>query len=418
VIEDPDPRDLLRAWRGVVAALTLVASVAPAHAAGRHAPPPSPLEEEGVEPPGAPEEAPSEFGQQNAAYRAFKETLHREYGLDYRLDLTLLPQWTAAKGGEPVGNFIYSPVVSWRPFTDTAAGSGAFVVAYFGNDFWTKHDIVSLQSHVGFLSPPSDWFSDLSNLAQLTYTHTAPGAWNWLSITVGQYSFAIYDDNRYAGNSQLRFENDAAQNATQTYTSGDLGTFAQITAPDRQWLIAGGFQGADNIDGVGVSSRGLADGRLAYFAAARVTPRGFGGSYGLLWYAQPAVPEQPSRSQGVSFSGEQSLAAGWVAHLRANTASGAANPIRTSVAAGVVREDVFGRERPDQLGLGLSWNKTNLKAVTQPARNGELVAEAFVNYALLDRLKVGPDLQLYDHPALAPGSAAAAVISLRATASF
>src|SRR5581483_43813 len=116
-----------------------------------------------------------------------------------------------------------------------------------------------------------------------------------------------------AGTSQLRFENNAAQNATQTYTSGDLGAFAQIAPPDRQWLIAGGFQGADYIDGVGITPRGLAAGRIASFAAARITPRGVGGSYGVLWYQQPAVPEQPARSHGISFSAEQPLVARWSA---------------------------------------------------------------------------------------------------------
>jgi hypothetical protein len=413
-------RDRITARAAATLAIALASGAAgapDARAAGHHAPAP-PQAPEGVEAPGAPAEEPDELTHQNALYRDFKETLHTDYGLDYRVDLTVLPQWTAAKGGEPVGNFIYSPTVAWRPFTDTAAGSGAFVISYFGNTFWTKHDVASVSSRVGLLSPPSDWFSDLSNLAQLTYTHTLPGAWSWLSVSAGQYSFGIYDDNRYAGNSQGRFENDAAQNATQTYTNGDLGAFAQITAPDRQWLVAGGFQGADNVNGVGVSSRGLESGRIATFAAGRITPRGLGGSYGLLWYQQPAVPAQPSRSVGLSFSGEQILIAHWTGYLRANTASGAANAIRTSVAGGVVRDDPFGRERPDQLGFGLAWNKTNHAALMQPAHAAELVLETFFNYALFDRLKIGPDLQLYDHPALAPGSSTAVVFTLRATASF
>jgi hypothetical protein len=416
-----DRHDTGRAVRrlavAATAAIALACGAPAARAAGHHAPPPAAPPED-VEAPGTPEEADDEFAHQNALYREFKETLHNQYRLDYRIDLTVLPQWTAAKGGETVGNFIYSPTAAWRPFSNTEAGSGTVVVGYFGNTFWTKHDVAGVAARVGLLAPPSDWFSDLSNLAQLTYTHTLPGALNWLSVTVGQYSFGIYDDNRYAGNSQLRFENNAAQNATQTYTSGDLGAFAQITAPDRQWLVAGGFQGADNVDGVGVSTRGLEAGRLATFAAGRITPTGWGGSYGLLWYQQPAVPAQPSRSHGLSFSGEQTLSAHWTGYLRANTASGAAIPIKTSVAGGVVRDDPFGRERPDQLGFGIAWNQTNFKAVTQPAHRAELVAEVFANYAVFDRLKLGPDLQLYDHPALAPGTSTAVVVTLRATASF
>jgi hypothetical protein len=37
------------------------------------------------------------------------------------------------------------------------------------------------------------------------YTHTLPDAWSWLSVTVGQYTFAAFDSNQYAGNVQTAF---------------------------------------------------------------------------------------------------------------------------------------------------------------------------------------------------------------------
>ena len=330
-----------------------------------------------------------------------------------------MPQWTAARGGDTVGNFIYAPTIGWTPFTDTWAGSGAFLFSYVENHFWTRSDNNALLARVGFLSAPSDWFGDLSEIAQLTYSHTLPGSWNWLSATVGQYSFALYDQSQYAGGAPANFSNYAlAQNGTQVYPSADLGAFAQAALPDRQWTFAGGFQGARNLNGTGLSARGIATGQLAYFAATQVAPRGWGGSYGLLWYLQPAVPDQPSRSHGISFSAAQRIAGSWAAVLRVNTASGLASSIETSVAGGVVEDDPLGRGRPDQIGFGLAWNKTNIAAVAQPARGSELVAEVYATYAVFDALKVGPDLQLYNHPALAPGSGPAAVFILRGTASF
>jgi hypothetical protein len=352
-------------------------------------------------------------------YAAFKEMLRIEYGLQYSLDVSLVPQWTAAKGGDAVGNFIYAPTISWTPFADSWTGSGTFVFSYQQNRFWTRSDTNALLARVGFLSAPSDWFGNLSGVAQLTYSHTLPDAWSWLSATVGQYSFALYDQAQYAGGSPTNFSNYAlAQNGTQAYVSADLGAFAQAATPDREWALAGGFQGATNLSGEGISPRGIETGRLAYFAAAQYAPSGWGGSYGLLWYLQPAVPDQPSNSHGISFSAAQRIAAKWAAILRVNTASGFASPIATSVAWGVIEDDPFGRGRPDQIGFGFAWNQTNIKAVGQPARSAELVAEIYASYALFDGLKVGPDLQLYNHPALAPGSGAAAVFTLRGTASF
>jgi len=111
-----------------------------------------------------------------------------------------------------------------------------------------------------------------------------------------------------------------AQNGTQAYVSADLGAYAQAAGPDQQWVLAGGFQGANNLTGEGLSARGIATGKLAYFAAARLAPGGWNGTYSLLWYLQPAIPAQPSQSQGLSFSGAQKLG-GWGAFLRVNTAS-------------------------------------------------------------------------------------------------
>src|SRR4051794_2491295 len=130
---------------------------------------------------------PTGIQRDDAEYLASKEELRTRYGLDYSLDITLMPQWAAAKGGGSVGNFIYSPSATWTPFADAAAGSGAITFSLQQNRFWTQRDITTLQTHAGFLTPPSDWFTNVASLGQLTYTHTLPGSWNWLSMTLGQY---------------------------------------------------------------------------------------------------------------------------------------------------------------------------------------------------------------------------------------
>jgi hypothetical protein len=182
--------------------------------------------------------------------------------------------------------------------------------------------------------------------------------------------------------------------------------------------LAGGFQGATNLTGSGLSPRGIAAGKLAYFVAAQSAPGVLGGSYSLLWYRQPATPEQLSSSQGISFNAVQNINPQLGLFLRVNHAGGRDSAIATSLAWGVVVNGPLARRPFDQIGLGFARNRTNLQAVDLPARNSEFVAEIYYNYAAFRGLRVGPDIQLYADPALAPVSGPVAVLTLRGTALF
>ena len=354
-------------------------------------------------------------------YLAWKEQLQNQYGLEYSLLVSVLPQWGMPKGGAAGIDFIWSPGIVWKPFTDTAAGSSSFTFWMQQNQFWSGHDTNSFQRRAGLLTPPADWGANTTNFAQLTYTYTLPGEWSWLSATLGQYSFNLYDLNQYAGNGQTNFMNYAlAQNATQTYVSADLGAYLQAVAPVRDLTFAGGFQGATNLTGSTITTRGLAEGKKAWFLAAQWAPKLLaGGSYGLLWYAQPALPEEElSSSSGVSFNAVQNINPEWGVFLRANAATGTISPIASSIAGGVIRNDPFTHDPLDQIGLGVARNRTNTAALDQPARHAEWVADAYYNYTVFKGLQLSPDIQLYANPALAPGAGPEAVFTLRVTATF
>jgi carbohydrate-selective porin OprB len=143
-----------------------------------------------------------------------------------------------------------------------------------------------------------------------------------------------------------------------------------------------------------------------------------GGAYGLLGYSQPSVPQQPSSSRGLSFNAAQNIDAKWGLFLRANGASGTTNPIEASVAWGGIRNDPFHHNRLDQLGFGIFWNKTNLAALSQPARNSEWGSEIYYRFTIFKGLRLTPDIQLYFDPALHPGSGPAAAFTFRTTAFF
>src|SRR6516165_7616183 len=154
-------------------------------------------------------------------YRRFKKELRRDYGLHYSIIGSIIPQWGTPDGGPGVVQMVYAPYVTWSPFTDTAVGSGSFSFAMQQTQFWTKTTTKSQQARLGLITPPNDQTTNVRQYNQLMYTHTLPDTWSWLSVTAGQYTFAAFDSNQYAGNVQTNFISyPLAQNGTQTYPYG------------------------------------------------------------------------------------------------------------------------------------------------------------------------------------------------------
>ena len=270
---------------------------------------------------------------------------------------------------------------------------------------------------MGLLTPPNDWIADGRHFQRLTYTHTFPG--DTLALSVGQYSFAQFDGNQYAGNPQTNFINfTLAQNGSQAYAAAGTGAYAQIT-PNNQLQVAGGFQGATDLGSQHLTTYGLEKGKIAYFLTAQWTSTILaGGSYSLLYYSQPSVPAQPSASQGVSFSATQNLNAKYGLFLRANTASGSVAPVEISVAFGGIMNNPLDRNRLDQAGVGIAWDKSNLSLVGYPSRGSETIAEIYYRLTIQRAIQVTPDFQLYFNPVFAPNTGVAAVFSLRTTFTF
>jgi hypothetical protein len=206
-------------------------------------------------------------------YLKFKKELRNDYEVYYAMQVSVFPQWGTRKGGPGTIELVYAPDITWNPFTNTAIGSGSFNVAVQRNQFWTKANAASQQARLGLITQPNDWGVSGYQYNQIMYTHTLPGSWSWLSVTVGQYTFLAYDDNLYAGNAQTNFITlPLAQNATQTYPQGGLGAYAQAATPDGQFAVAGGFQGAASVTGESLTTRGFATGKYAYFAEGEWWP--------------------------------------------------------------------------------------------------------------------------------------------------
>ena len=136
------------------------------------------------------------------------------------------------------------------------------------------------------------------------------------------------------------------------------------------------------------------------------------------WLRPALGAQQPGNSPGVSFNAVQNIDAKWGLFLRANGESGTAIPIETSVAWGGIRNNPYLRNKLDQVGFGVFWDKTNLKAVAQPARNAEWGADLYTTTRSSRLYGITPDIQLYFDPALHPGSDPAAVVTIRTAALF
>jgi hypothetical protein len=166
-------------------------------------------------------------------YRGFKKELRRDYNLQYSMLVSIIPQWGTPNGGPGVVQLVYTPTISWSPFTNTAVGSGVFTFLMQQTQFWTKANSASQQTRLGLITPPNGQTTNLREYDQLMYTHTFPDGWSWLSITLGEYTFSAYDSSQYAGNEQTNFISyPLSQNATQTYPNGALGAYAQAATPD------------------------------------------------------------------------------------------------------------------------------------------------------------------------------------------
>jgi hypothetical protein len=346
-------------------------------------------------------------------YLAIKDELQDATGVQYTAQVTAFSQWGTAHGG-PAAGAIYSPSLTWQAFSGTPAGSGLVTVSLQRDQFFTGADDNSLQTHTGLLATPNDWGSNGHQYTQITYTQTLPGS--WLAASAGQYSIGQFDGNRYASNAQANFFNYAmAQNATQTYADAGIGAYLQFW-PIQSLQLAAGLQNATDIAGRTFTADGYGNGKVAGFAMVRWAPDYLnGGGHRLLYYSQPGVPGQPGASQGISFGTSYPMNDRYGFFVRANNASGRATPIETSLAAGVIVNNPLGHNRLDQAGLGVAWNQTNRAYSTAPSRASEWVVDGYYNFTVSKAMELGPDLQIYPRPALAPDAAMAAVISLRMT---
>jgi hypothetical protein len=357
------------------------------------------------------------------SYLESKRIISDQYHFDFSFDFSQYLQ--VGTKGNPVWLAVYYPSATWRPFTDTAIGSGEFNFTFGHQSYFSGTNNAIQAKRFGLITLPNDWGSDNFSWSTISYTHALPGALSWLSITGGQYNLFGFDPSEYAGNAQTTFIGYSfAQDVTQAFPNAGLGAYLQAKAPNEQFRAAGGFQGATNLDGGTITASGIAGGKVLGWGNLQWTPTftGLGdGIYSRLVYEQPLIPMVSSSSTGISFSASQAFTGKWGAFLRVNNATGSDIAIRTSADIGGIRNNPFDRNPEDQVGLALGWNQTNQEFVgilSGGVRVGEWVSEIYYRYTLTKAVSLTPGVQVFWNPALKPSAGPGAVFTLRATVSF
>ncbi len=350
-------------------------------------------------------------------YSMFKYWLNKNYGIDYGIDVSIMPQRGAPSGKyNAVQTYIY-PYLTWTNFKNEY-GTGALNMAYniirYGN-----HDAADIGNRMGVVTDINDYNDNADEFVEFYYSWQLGGKWSWLTLNAGQFPIYNFDGSPYNSNQQVNFINYAlSQNASSTYATSGVGAFVEIAPEKSDWSFAFGAQDASNVDAVSIQLNRLHDKHFTTFAQAQYAPTNKLGDaeFSVLVYNQPAVKLQPQTTNGWSINLSQNIGKKWNIFGRVNGVSGHMDTIEQSWAAGVVWLNPLERNDLDQIGLAYAYNKINEEAVGEPlAHDAEQVVEAYWAWGISKWATITPDVQFYINPALNQKSDYGTAVSLRLT---
>lgn len=356
----------------------------------------------------------SDFGQE---YIDFKNQMSEELGFQWGLDVSYLIQRGAPNGKQTSVQGIYYPYANWTLFKDRAAGSGEINFSYNLSHYWGASG-ATLQERLNVASAQNDYTSNQKIFFELSYTHTLPDEWNWLSFTAGQFPISNFDGTSFLDNQQTALMNySLSQNATSAYPLASLGAYVQ--AQNDLFTAAAGYQDASNVSGRTAHLSSAFDGKYTAFVSLAWTPSFEIGSgqYSFLYYYQPSVSAQPENVNGWSFNAQQNFGGHWAVFGRANGSTGGVTGIKNSYAIGAAWLNPFDRNPQDALTVGVAYNRLSEKGLGYPfeMRGSETALEFQWVIGIGKFVTVTPDLQFYPQAALNPNQGVTTVFGLRTT---
>ena len=360
------------------------------------------------------------FSKLGQDYTDFKNSLNKNYGIDYSLDISYMGQRGAPNGKKNAMQTYISPSITWNMFDNEygqmSLNAAYSIVRYGGISAAKLGSNIGAQTEINDSNTPDDTFNELY------FTYQLGGDWNWLSFGLGQFPLYNFDGSNYDSNQQINFINYAlSQNASASYSTAGVGMYAQIT-PNDDWSFSFGAQDATDIDATSVQLNNFSDEHYTSFASLSYTPEisGLGnGQYSILLYNQPAVKQQPETTNGWSLNMSQNISEKMAIFGRINGVSGHTEPINQSYVLGAVYNDPLDRNPLDQIGIAFAYNKIDEEAVGSTlAHNSEKIIEGYWAWGISKWMTITPDIQFYIDPALNEKSDYATVFSLRTTLFF
>lgn len=338
-------------------------------------------------------------------------------GLDIGVDISYLAQRGAPNGKQTAIQGVYYPYLTWNLFKNDTVGAGQLNINYTLVRYWGTQAAI-VQNRLNTATAFNDYAANQEFFSQFSYTHTLPGSWDWLSVTVGQYPLYNFDGTTYVDNQQTALMNFAlSQNATSVYPSASFGGYVQ--AQTKTFTLAGGYQDGTNVTGEQIELDEAFSGKYTAFGYVAWTPDFHlgAGQYSVLYYYQPAVEKQPENVNGWSFNMQQNIGEKWAVFGRANGSDKGVSGVKNSYALGAALLNPFHRNSQDAVLLGVAYNRLSEKGQGYPnyMRNGETAVELAWVWGLGKLVTITPDLQIYPRAAFNDKHQFTTVVGLRTT---
>ena len=340
-----------------------------------------------------------------------------QHNLHLGMDISYLAQRATPAGKQTAWQGVYSPYASWHIFQDSPWGSGEFNISYTLARYWGVESTV-LQSRTHTAVALNNYEDNQENFAQLSYTHTLPDTWDFLSATVGQYPIDNFDGTQYMDNQQTALiHNSLSQNASAVYPDSSFGAYVQ--AQTERFTAALGYQDGSNLTGAQVRLKDAFDGNYTTFAALIWTPSlPWGdGQYGFLYYYQPSVDKRPGSGHGWSINMQQNIFQDWSVFARVNGSTNGLCEVNQSFALGGALLDPFARNEQDAIILAIARNRLSRAGLDEPdfMHNAEIVLEAQWIIGLSKLMTISPDFQFIPRAGLDRGTHPVTIWGIRTT---
>jgi len=347
-------------------------------------------------------------------YLEAKEALKAKTNIDVGMSVSFIGQRMAPDGKNTSVQSYYYPYLKYKPFTDTAFGSGQFAftyeyIHYFGDDALTIRERSGAVTDINFYP---DNFRAFDNFK---YIHTMPGDMSWLSVVVGAYSLYSIDGTAYTNDIQTGLINmSLSQSGTAAYSSKPgIMLNAQL---GRGWNIMGGYADAQSTFGRDINFSTMFGGRYLTFTALEYRPtiENIGdGHYNVLGYHIDTVEGVRETTTGWSFNALQNFKEKYAVYARANGTNGEVSytGINRSYALGFAYIDPFERNPNDVILLAGAFNQL---PDTAPHKSETVLELAWV-FGITKMFTITPDFQLYPNNGIGDNRMWKAAFGLRAT---